>query len=280
MLSVGTRLGFLASAGLITLLSATLSASQFSSWGWRVPFLVALPLGIVGLYLRTRLEESPAFNSIAERGALAESPMYEAFRHSWRRMVLLILALVVLQVGSYTVLTYMPTYLTSSLHVAGPTALATTDVLIASALVLIPLAGWLSDRIGRKPVLLAGCVGFIACSVPSFSLIGHRTVPTLIAGMLMLGICLDLLLGVSPALIVELFPTRLRSRAAAISYNLSVAIFGGLTPVVLTALVSATTDRFVPAYYLVASALISVVPVLLLPETARTLIIDQAPRSV
>ena len=265
LLSVGTRLGFLAAAGLVTLLTFLLGSAQFNSWGWRIPFLVALPLGLVGLYLRSRLDETPEFAQVQRQGQVAAAPLRQTFTNAWSRMVLLVLALVIMQVGSYAVLTYLPTYLTSVQKLDAGRALLVTDVLIVLALVLIPIAGWLSDRWGREPVLVAACAGFVVASYPAFMLIAHKGTWSVLLGAALLGICLDVVLGASPAIIAEVFPTRLRSGGTALSYNVSVAIFGGLTPVVLTALLAATGNAYIPAYYLIVAGLISVLPTLRLP---------------
>jgi MHS family proline/betaine transporter-like MFS transporter len=186
LLSVSTRLGFLAAGGLITLLSIWLTPEQFDSWGWRIPFMVALPLGAVGLYLRSQLEETPAFGQILEEGAVVADPLRETFRRGWVPMVMLIWLLVVFQVGNYTILTYLPTYLTAVIKVDKSTALIALDAILCVAMIFTPIAGWLSDKWGRKPIYAFGCVGLAISSYPGILLITNGTLSSILAGSILI----------------------------------------------------------------------------------------------
>ena len=268
-LEFGSLTGYFMGAGLVTLLTVVLSEDVMSSWGWRLPFLVAGPLGAIGLYMRLRLEDTPYFRALEEAGEVEESPLRDTFTQAWRPMLLLGGIAIIVNIGNYILLTYMVNYLQNTMNVDPTTALLITFVAIALMLAVIWRVGSLSDRFGRKPMLAAGCVGFIVFAYPAFWLISLGNWATTLLAMLILALCLVLLLGTIPSTLPALLPTEVRYTGFAISYNISVALFGGTAPYVGTYLVSATGSNYAPAFYLMGAAAVALIPVLLSPETAR-----------
>jgi MFS transporter, MHS family, proline/betaine transporter len=163
----------------------------------------------------------------------------------------------------------MVNYLQNNLNVGSTTALLVTFIAIVFMMAVIWRVGSLSDRFGRKTMLIAGSVGFIVFSLPAFWLISLGNWSTTLLGMLMLALCLVLILGTIPSTLPALFPTEVRYTGFAISYNISVALFGGTAPFVAGYLASATGSNYAPAFYLMGIAAVALIPILLSPETAR-----------
>jgi MHS family proline/betaine transporter-like MFS transporter len=268
-LEFGTLAGTAAGAGLATAVQLGLDEEALHSWGWRIPFLVAGPLGLVGLYLRTRLEDTPAFRDARARGQTARAPFRETLRTVWPQILNLIGFVVLLNVAVYTLLTYLPTYLTDILGISDTEALLVLIGVMLAMLVLVAPVGALSDRVGRKPLLLASAVGFLVLSWPAFTLIGLRDPVPVAVGVGVLGGLLVLMLGTIGSALPAMFPTRNRYGGFSIGYSTSTAAFGGTAPLVIEALISGTGNTAVPAFYLMGAAAIAVAPILLMPETAR-----------
>ncbi len=266
-LEFGTLAGFTLGAVVSTVLITTLSEEAMATWGWRIPFLIALPLGIIGLYLRLKLDETPAFQE-QEVDARERSPLRELCTDHWRDMAVCFGFVILLNIAVYTMLTYMPTYLTQVLDISENTGLI---LIIAAQLgmmaVILPM-GALSDRIGRKPLLLTGCLGFLVLSWPAFWLLSLGSALTTALGLVVLSFFLVCLLCLLGGTLPAIFDTRVRYGGFAISYNLSTSIFGGSAPAVVTYLITQTGDQFIPAYYLMLAALVGLVPILLMKETA------------
>ena len=268
-LEFGSLSGYLFGAGVVTLLTVILSEDAMSSWGWRVPFLIAGPLGAIGFYIRLKLEDTPNFKALEEAGEVEESPLRDTFMYAWRPMLLLGGIMIIGNIGNYILLTYMVNYLQNTLNVDSTRALLVVFIAIVLMLAVIWRVGTLSDRFGRRTVLTAGCVGFIVFAYPAFWLISLGNWSTTILGVLILALCQVLILGTIPSTLPALLPTEVRYGGFAISYNISVAAFGGTAPFVATYLVSATGNNFAPAFYLIGAAVVSLIPILLSPETAR-----------
>src|SRR5215207_7047215 len=229
-LEFGSLTGYFMGAGLATLLTVTLSDGVMSSWGWRIPFLIAGPLGVIGLYLRLKLQDTPVFTALEEAGEVEESPLRDTLVYAWRPMLLLAGISMITNVGNYILLTYMVNYLQNNLNVGSTTALLVTFIAIVFMMAVIWRVGSLSDRFGRKTMLILGTI---------------------------------------PSTLPALFPTEVRYTGFAISYNISVALFGGTAPFVAGYLASATGSNYAPAFYLMGIAAVALIPILLSPETAR-----------
>lgn len=266
-LEFGTLAGFTLGAVLVTGFTLILSDQAMLDWGWRVPFLMAGPLGLIGLYLRLKLEDSPVFQELETKADVAESPLKAVAEH-WREMLLCIGLVVILNVAYYTVLTYLPSYLTERLDIESSHALTFLVGTMIAMMLVITQVGRLSDRLGRKPVLIAACIGFILFSYPAFWLISQGMMVTTIAGLAILGFLVVLLAGVMPATLPAIFPTKVRYGGFAIAYNLSTSIFGGTAPFLITWLISITDSNFIPAYYLMLAAAVAIAPILMIPETS------------
>ncbi|MFC3998038.1 MFS transporter [Nocardiopsis sediminis] len=280
-LEFGTLAGFALGASIPTVLTLTLGEDAMFAWGWRIPFLIAGPLGAIGLYLRKKLEDTPAFREISDERKIARSPLRTLIRHNWRMLLMLVGIVIVLNVGNYVLLTYMETYLAEVLSLPRTVALMSMVVVMVAMMGIILPVGALTDRVGRKPLLASACVSYIVLAVPAFLLIHQGTLALTITGLALLALCQVQLLGTIPSALPALFPTPVRYGAFSIGYNISTALFGGTAPFIIQALVTGTGNQMWPAYYLMAAAVISLGPVLLSPETAgRPLLKENPARAV
>ncbi|BCJ31007.1 MFS transporter [Actinocatenispora sera] len=269
-LEAGTLAGYI--LGNIVVLAVTLgfTTPQIHAWAWRIPFFIALPLGLVGLYLRTKLEDTPEFQRLEESGQKAEkAPIRETLARNWRMILNLVGIVILLNVADYMLLTTMPSYFTDTLKISDTTSVLIIIVVEAIQIALIGPLGALSDRVGRKPLLLTAAIGFILLSWPSLKLMQSGSTVLLFVGFLIVALLLLLMLAVIGSTFPAMFPTRVRYGSFAIGYNVSTALFGGTTGVVVTALIHATGNDDWPAYYLMAAAVIALVPIIRIPETAR-----------
>ncbi|GAA0534345.1 MFS transporter [Saccharopolyspora subtropica] len=279
-LEFGTLVGFGFGALVPTILILNLDSADMASWGWRIPFLIAGPLGAVGLYLRARLEDTPAFKDLEASHKVAKSPLKDLVREWWRQLLILMGIVVLINVANYTILTYMETYLKSTLHVPDGQeyqVLVPLLLTVAFMLVVITPVGALSDRVGRKPLFLSAAICFLVLPVPAFLLIAQATVPTTVLGLGLLAIGHVQLIGPLAATLPAMFPTKVRYAAFSVGYNISTAAFGGTAPLVNDAVVQSTGNSLFPAFYLMGAALVALVPILLLKETARQPLMQDAP---
>ncbi len=278
-LEFGTLAGYIGGAGLVTLMTALLSDGDLTSWGWRIPFLIAGPMGIVGLYLRMRLEETPAFAAEVEKAETArvKVPLREVVTGQWRALLLCVGLVLVFNVTDYMLLSYMPSYLTSELKYDETHGLLVVLGVMALMMVVQPFAGALTDRVGRRPVIAAGCAGFLLLSVPALLLIREGSLLAVALGMGALGLLLVCFTASMPSALPALFPTRVRYGSLSIGFNVSVSLFGGTTPLVVTALIGATGNMMMPAYYMMAAAVVGGVAVWFMTESAGRPLPGSAP---
>ncbi len=260
--------GFLLGSLTVTGLAAALGDTAMDAYGWRIPFVLAGVLGAVGLYIRLRLGDTPEFQELREKGEVSESPLKEAITTSWRPILQIAGLVVIHNVGFYVVFTFLPSYFTKTLHFTKLDAFVSIAVASLVAIVLIPPLGALSDRIGRKPLLIAGAAGFAVFAYPLFLLLNTGALAAAIAAHAALAALESLFVSASLAAGAELFATRVRSSGYSIGYNVSVAVFGGTAPYVATWLVARTGDEIAPAYYVIAAAVVTLLTLLTISETA------------
>ncbi|WP_220094307.1 MFS transporter [Cryobacterium soli] len=260
---------FVAGGGLVLFLTAVMTPDDLNNWGWRLPFLLAAPLGLVGLYMRSRLEDTPEFLAIKAKGSLERSPLLASLKTSWRALLFCVGFVVLKAVGHWILQTFMPSYLQTDLGYTRPVSYAVTVIGLAAIVVLVPFMGLLSDKVGRKPVMIAGCVGFLVFTYPTLMLMNAGNFLAATCAMVLLGVFMAAFDGASSAAMAELFPTSIRYGSISIAYNLAVAFFGGITPLFAAFLIASTGNTFAPAFYVMAAALTSLVVVLRARETAH-----------
>lgn len=264
---MGCILGFLLGSVVVLVIGLLTTDEQMLAWGWRVPFLLAAPLGIVGLYIRNKLEETPEFLALQKKKQVSRSPLVETITKHWRSILRVAAYSLFQNAALYVILTFIPTHLKSNLNRSATLSTAAAVVAMTAICILIPLWGALSDRIGRRPVLAASCILMAIFAYPLFLLMAQGATAALIS-YLLLGIILSIFLGVTLSAMNEMFTARVRMGGFSIGYNLSVSLFGGTAPYLMQALVNNTENLASPAFYLIAAALVTLPVILLTKETA------------
>jgi MHS family proline/betaine transporter-like MFS transporter len=279
-LDMGSYLGFALGAALVSVLQLTLGQSAMEQWGWRLPFLLAGPLGLVAIYFRNKIEESPQFqatldaqeaaasHAVAADNAFAKGPL-GVVRAYWRQILLAMILAAAANTVGYALTSYMPTYLTESKGydpVHG--TLLTIPVLVIMSL-CIPLTGRLSDRIGRRPVLWIGAGSTVVLAVPAFLLISVGSVWSTLAGLALIAFPVTFYVANLASALPAQFPTSSRYSGMGIAYNFAVAIFGGTTPFIVQGLIEITRNDMAPAYYLMGTSAVGAIAVYFLREAAQ-----------
>ena len=259
--------GLLLGSAIAALLNTMVPPETLENCAWRIPFLLGGLLGPVGLYMRRNIEETPAFARAAEISSPENlSPSVAPLRLAMRALGFTILW----TVAYYIILSYMPTFLQKYVKLSRTQALWSTSAGLLVLVVATPLMGLLSDRIGRKPLLLAACAGFILLPYPLFVLmLSGVSLATIVAVQVVLALAIALYSGPGPAAIAEIFPTKARSTWMSTGYSAGVAIFGGFAPFIATWLIARTGNPISPSYYVIAAAVASMAVILGLEETAR-----------
>ncbi len=256
---VGASGGMLLGSIVGAAVTGFMPADTIASWGWRAAFLFGLVIGVVVLYVRRRLPPDPTIVAITEA---RESPILTAFATQWRTILRITGMTLTLGVGFYLNFVYLSTWLVQYTHTARPIALLLNALMLAMQLVLLPLAGSLSDRIGRKAQMLLATLGFALMSWPLYTLISHGSILAILAGQAGFVLLQSGISSALPAFTVEALPKHVRCTALSFGTNVAQAIFGGTVPLVAVALISATGYKLAPALYLAAAAVVSFLVVL------------------
>jgi MHS family proline/betaine transporter-like MFS transporter len=269
-LEFGTLAGFSFGALLMLGFSLLLGDDTMHAWAWRIPFFVAGPMGLVGMYLRSRMEDTPIFREIEahhETEPAASSELRDLVTRYWRSLVTMGGLVIALNVVNYTLLSYMPTYLQRRLGLSTDAALVVPILGMLFMMVFVPFAGALSDRVGRKPMWWFSLVGLFVGAVPLYLLMTTGFVGA-IAGFALLGLLYVPQLATISATFPAMFPTQVRFAGFAISYNVATSLFGGTAPAFNSWLIGYTGNQLMPAYVMMASCVVGVVALRKTPETA------------
>jgi MHS family proline/betaine transporter-like MFS transporter len=265
----GSTLANLVGNGSAFLLTSTLSSAAMESWGWRIPFLIAAPMGVVGFYIRRRLEDTPAFLAIQEEGKIVRNPLRDVFTRDNRRQLALAFSLPMLNsAGFFVLFVFMPTYLSSQLDYTRPSGLVVSACALACATIAIPFFARISDRVGRRPVILTSCGAIIVLSVPIYLVLGIGELP--LAGLAggVIGIAFAGNYSVIHPMMLELFPSHMRTTAYSLGYNVTTAVLGGAAPLILSALYVSTGNVLLPAFFVALSAVGTAIAAYVNKETA------------
>ena len=267
-LEVGTLVGYIAGSGVVTLLTYMLGDQTMLDWGWRIPFFIAGPIGIIGLYLRNHLEESPAFAKMEEQKEEAEAEAASAsvslkdmLIYHRKPLIIAIILVFFYNVIDYTVLTYMPSHLSDVLGYGNTKGLLLILIVMFIMIPIVLIMGHFGDRIGNKRIIIGSLIGVVVLSVPAFMLIETGSNLLVFFGLLIIAVLLSALQGTMPSQLPSLFFTEVRYSGLSITYNVSASLFGGTAPLLIAWLINVTASTFAPAFYLVFAAIIGIIVV-------------------
>lgn len=267
-LEFGTLAGFSLGALLMLTFSLLLGDEAMHAWGWRIPFLIAAPMGLVGMYLRARMADTPVFLAHEAATERTSSPGFVALlRQHWRPMLVVGGLVIALNFANYTLLSYMPTYLQRRIGLSPDEALTVPLVGMLFMMLFLPFAGHLSDRVGRRPMWRFSLIGLLLLVTPLFMLMGTGLVGACV-GFILLGLLYVPQLATISATFPAMFPTSVRFAGFASAYNISTSIFGGTAPAVSSGLITLTGNELMPAYSMMATCLVGLVALHFMPETA------------
>jgi MHS family proline/betaine transporter-like MFS transporter len=269
-LEFGTLAGFSFGALLMLGFSLLLGEQAMHDWAWRVPFFVAGPMGLVGLYLRSRMEDTPIFREIEERHETepaASTELRHLLTRYWRPLVTMGGLVIALNVVNYTLLSYMPTYLQRRIGLTADAALIVPIVGMLFMMIFVPFAGRLSDRVGRKPLWWFSLTGLFLGAVPLYLLMASGFTGAII-GFAVLGLLYVPQLATISATFPAMFPTQVRFAGFALSYNVATSLFGGTAPAFNSWLIGRTGSELMPAFVMMAACVVGAIALRYTPETA------------
>ncbi|ALG83597.1 MFS transporter [Gordonia phthalatica] len=269
-LEFGTMAGFASGTALVLVMNLGLSEAQMMDWGWRIPFLIALPLGLAGLYLRSQLDDPPLFTDVEQKVADpggVTGQLRQTLVHYWKPILIMFGMVVALNVANYTLLAYQPEYLKSTIGLSENQASVVVLIGQVAMMLMIPFFGAWSDRTGRKPMWRLSLIGLFVFALPMYWLMGQNLAGAIV-GFVVLGLLYIPQLATISATFPAMFPTHVRYAGFAISYNLSTAAFGGTAPLVNDAVVEHTGWSLFPAVYMMGACVIGGIALNFLRETA------------
>lgn len=256
---VSLIIGFLLGSFVALLFVKGLSPEDFRSWGWRVPFLIGIAIGLVGLYIRSSCDESPAYEEAKSEGHLSQTPVRTTlFKHPLTMLKAFALYISV-TMPFYLASVYLLSFTQKKLGLPVEQALTINTSAMIAMLIAVVLSAALSDKVGRKPILFVASIAMLVSIAPLFMLMGVKTYATVLVAQVILGIIVGVYIAPMPAVLVELFPTSIRYTGMAISYNLAAALFGGTAPMICEWLIGATGTYLSIAGYVILCNIASLI---------------------
>ena len=263
LVPASTATGLLIGSALATFMFMTWGhdSSFVTEWGWRIPFLLAGPLGLITHYIRTRVSDSPVYQEMQEKleakGESDDKPIKLLLTKHLRPLLVSFGACMLNAVGFYAVLTYLPNYLETTLNYPPSDASTITTIVLVVYIAFIFLSGRISDKFGRKKMLITAAAGFVVFTIPAFWLLNTLDFFTILVVELVMCLMLTINDGTLSSYLCETFPTDVRYSGFALSFNLANAIFGGSASYISFALINVTGDPIAPAYYMVFIAVLA-----------------------
>ncbi|WP_213306950.1 MFS transporter [Paraburkholderia sacchari] len=270
---IGQCLAVFGGAGMGALVTQSLPAAAVDSWGWRVPFAIGLLIGPVGLWIRRHMEETEAFRDATQQAGQAPVSLVQALRDNGRAVLVTIGMTIIGTASFYVMLVNMPTFAHKEFGLPLDKVFTVQMLAVGLMTLMVPVSAALSDRIGRKPVLIGSMMALLLTIYPTFSWFAAApSVSRLLA--MQLGICaiIGAIYGPLPTAAAEQFVTRTRSTGLALAYNLAVMLFGGFAPFIVTWLTRATGSPVAPAGYVVFASVIGLFAVVVMHEGAPAVV--------
>ncbi|WP_280458893.1 MFS transporter [Nocardia carnea] len=267
---VGSTLGFAVAAAVVGVVALITTDEQMESWGWRIPFLLALPLAYVCLRVRMKLEDTPEFEEMAEKQQVTKSPLLDTVTKNPWSVARVVGVAIAMNGSGYIGLTYFSVYLINDLGFSKDSVYWTSAIAIALACATFPLSGMATDRWGRKPVLIAGYLAYVVIALPAFMIMGATSSIVVIGLVYFVYMVLNGVVQV-PAfpLFTELFPRTVRYTGVSLGFNIGTIAAGGTAPYVAAQLVESTGNAMSPAYWVMGVCAIGLLTVATIRETSR-----------
>lgn len=260
----GMLLGLITAAGF----SYFMSAETLFEWGWRIPFIAGLFISSVGLYIRKNLSESPIYKKAKESGRLARFPLRETLTKYPKELIIALGLYITVTAPFYTSTVFIGNFMQTLGYNSKQSTIVSSIILIVM-MITFPISAYISDRVGRKPVLIWGIILLILSVYPIFICLGSMNFILAIISQILFAGIIGIYMGPIPTVLVEIFPTSIRFTGVALSYNLAAAIFGGTAPMVAMLLTKITGDNYAISYYLIALALVSSIILKFYKETYK-----------
>lgn len=261
--------GALLASSMVAILTLLLSTEQLEQWGWRIAFIMGIVIAVVGYYLRRKVGETPYFAKLQQKHAYVKRPLINLLKTT-PLLILQALGLMWLfAVATSQCFLYMPTYLHQTIKLPLKTAMIINSINLIIFSSLIPVMGYISDKVGRKRLLLVGSLTFILLSYPLYILLNSQHLPIQLIALFILAVMTATLVGTTPCAVCELFVTKTRYSGTALSYNLALTLFASLTPVVLSSLLYLTHNNYAVSFNLILAAMVTFMITLTIEERSR-----------
>lgn len=267
-----TTVGILLASAVCGLVSSMLTQEQMMSWGWRIPFLLGIVSGAAAYFLRRTAEESRMFLDLQKSGRTSRSPVLESLKEHWKSVLTILTATIMFAVSFYLIFVYIITFATRYGNMSLSTVLNINTMNLAVCALLVPLSGYFSDKIGRKPALIAGCAGEIIMGPLLFRVFAGDNLTLKIIVQFAAGLMNVTFAGAFAAYMVESFPTRVRMSGISMGNVIGFSVFGGSAPLIASYLIDRTGDVTAPGIYMAASCAISLIALLRTRETYKTVL--------
>lgn len=258
--------GILLGSLVAAIIHGLLTPASLASWGWRIPFFAGLGIGLFGLWMRNGLAETSDFEETKKTGNISTSPIMDVIRNFPIRIFHVSMLVMLSGGGFYLLFVWWPTFLSSVIFPPVKQALTINVISMSVLMILIPVTGWLSDKVGRRPLLMLSACSIALAAYPLFVLVNHATFASALTAQLIFAVLLSIFMGPIPVTLAEMFPVQVRYSGMAMGYNISLSLFGGTAPFIATWLISSFKSINVVAYYLIGMAVTSLITALYLKQ--------------
>ena len=258
----GTGLGAFLGAFVLSATTTMFSPEVMSEWAWRIPFIFGGVIGLIGLYIRLRIDETPDFKEAQAKQEISEQPLKESFKNHKKGLLIVAGLGLSWNVVYYVLFVYLPTHIVAVVKVPMAVSMQINSIAALAYTIFILIVGWFADKYSKRLFLIASCVGFAIFSYPIMVMVNSGNYWTILSAQIFFGLLMALFSGPVPTVMAELFPTTTRNTSVSVAYNISSTIFGGTAPMVATYLVAVTNNPLSPAWYVIVSVLVTLVSVM------------------
>jgi MHS family proline/betaine transporter-like MFS transporter len=252
-------IGLLSGAIVAAALARFMSIEDFESYGWRIPFILGFFIGMTGLYIRTKLHESPAFLEQQENNTISDTPLKDAFQYNYKEIVLGVGIYLAVTIPFYIQTVLMPSFMEKFLNFSKADSFLLFTISLITMMIVVPISAKLCDKNNRETVLIVVLIAYFAFAIPYIYLLDYKTFSFALISQITFSSILGFYIAPIPTLVVELFPTRTRYTGMSLACNLAAAIFGGTTPILMTKMMSATESHLPISFYIMFAAIVSFV---------------------